>query len=229
MKIRSYGSLLLAVVSLSGSLFPTHAAIESGAANSGLWLGQASIQWTYNGDSLTVRPAIDQHFMLLDTVQTPRLSRSESAECLDLPETLAMEFNTGLWWQNDSSETVSAAAAHFEVGNGLGSASVDTDDAFQIYGIEVSGISLGSSINAYYDNSANPLFTDLAVYELALNGNVDGAGFGEPSNEDSGVSNWDYLWQNAKYVPIEAVPEPNTVPLLMAGGVLLLARRTLKA
>lgn len=251
MKNRSSWLRMLSVVTLSGSLFTADAAIESWSASSGLWPSQASTNWSYNGSSLSVTPAIYGHFMLIDTVQNRRLSYFESAGCLDMPQTLTIEFNMRMWWRNACWDNVSSAAVYFGFGNGLGSAlylgrddvwlsggnntrgagnsSVDTDDEFHTYRIEVSGMSLGSAINVYYDDAANPLFTGSVVHDLALNGNEERIGFGDITREDSGVSKWDYLWHNAACVPIEVVPEPTSATLLIASGMALLARRTLKA
>jgi hypothetical protein len=247
MKIRSNWLQMVSVVVLAGSLFTARAGIEGWSASSGLWPSQASTNWTYHGDSISVTPAIYGHFMLIDTTQNRRMSYFESAGCIDIPNNLIIEFNTRMWWRNACVDTISPAAVFFGLGNGLGSAlylgrddvwlsggnntrgagnsSVDTDDVFHTYRIEVSGITLGSAINVYYDNSATPLFIGSVIYDPALNGNEERVGFGDITQEDSGVSKWDYLWHNAKCVPIEVVPEPTTATLLIAGGALLLARR----
>ena len=247
MKIRFQ---FLSVVTLAGSLFTARAGIESWSASLGLWPSQASTNWTYHGDSRSVTPAIYEHFMLIDTVQNRRLSYFESTGCLDIPNTLTIEFKTRTWWRNACVDTLSPTAVYFGLGGGLGSvlylgrddvwlaggnntrgagaSSVDTDDIFHTYRIEVSGITLGSAINVYYDHSANPLFTGSVIYDLALNGNEERIGFGDITREDSGVSKWDYLWHNAACVPIEVVPEPTTATLLIAGGALLVARRSRK-
>ena len=189
--------------------------------------------------------------MLIDTVQNRRLSYFESAGCLDISNNLTIEFNTRIWWRNACWDTVSPAAVYFGLGGGLGgvlylghddvwlsggngtrgtgNSFVDTDDTFHTYRIEVSGKTLGSAINVFYDNGATPLFTGSVFYDLALNGNEEKIGFGDITQEDSGVSKWDYLWHNAACVPIDSVPEPTTATLLTAGGALLLARRNRKA
>ena len=247
MKCRSSCIRLLSVLAIAGSAFKAQAEIESWSASSGLWPSQASTNWTYYGDSRTVAPAIYGHFMLMDTTQNRRVSYFESAGCIDIPNNLTIEFNTRIWSRNACLDTVSPASVFFGLGNGLGSVlymgrddvwlsggnntrgagstSVDTDDSFHTYRIEVSGLTLGSAINVFYDGGLNPLFTGSVVYDPTLNGNEERIGFGDITREDSGVSKWDYLWHNAKCVPIDSVPEPTTAALLIAGGAMLLARR----
>lgn len=188
--------------------------------------------------------------MLIDTVQNRRLSYFESAGPLDIPNNLTIEFNTRVWWRNACYDTVSPAAVYFGLGGGLGSVlylgkddvwlsggngtrgagtAVDTDDEFHTYRIEVSGITLGSAINVYYDDAVNPLFTGAVIYDPAQNGNRARIGFGDITREDSGVTKWDYLWHNATHAPVDVVPEPTTAALLVASGVLLLTRRNRNA
>jgi hypothetical protein len=224
-----------------------HAEIEFWSASSGLWPNQASANWTYHGDSRSVTPAIYGHFMLIDTTKNRRLSYFESAGSVDIPNNLVIEFNTRVWWRNTSLDNISPAAVFFGLGNGLGSVlylgkddiwlsggsdtrgagvtSVDTNDEFHTYRIEVSGVTLGSEINVFYDGGVNPLFTGSVIYDLALNGNQERIGFGDITREDSGVSKWDYLWHNAKNIPIDVVPEPTSAALLGAGAFLLCSRK----
>ncbi len=238
---------LLSVSAVIGSLFQAHAEIESWSAISGLRPDQASTNWTYHGESQSVRPAFYQDFMLISTTMNRRVSYFESAGCLDIPNNLTIEFRSRVWERNACFNTVSPTAVFFGLGGGLGGAlylghddvwlsggnntrgagtkSVDTDNTFHTYRIELSGVTLGSAINVYYDNSVNPLFTGSVFYDLAMNGKEARIGFGDIKREDSGVSKWDYLWHNAKCVPIDAVPEPTTATLLIAGGAMLLARR----
>lgn len=241
---------LLVVLAVAGLLPKAHAEIEHWSASSGLLPNQASTNWTYHGDSLSVTPAIYNNFMLIDTRKNQRVSHFESAGGIDIPNNLTIEFNARIWSRNACSDTISSAAVYFGLGNGLGSVlylgrddvwlsggngtrragttSVDTDNTFHTYRIEVSGITLGSAINVYYDNSASPLFTGSVFHDPTLNGNEEQIGFGDITRDESGVSKWDYLWHNAAWSPVDVVPEPTTATLLIAGSALLLARRTRK-
>jgi hypothetical protein len=247
MKCRSSCIGLLAVVVVSVSVFQAHAEIESWSASSGLRPDQASTNWTYRGESRSVRPTFYQDYMIISTTQNQRVSYFESAGCLDIPTNLTIEFRTRVWERNACYDTVSPTAVFLGLGGGLGSVlylgrddvwlsggnntrgagtkSVDTDNTFHTYRIELAGLTLGSAINVFYDNSVNPLFTGSVIHDLALNGNDERIGFGDNTRDDSGVSKWDYLWHNAKCVPIDIVPEPTIATLLIAGGAMLLARR----
>lgn len=239
--------LSVVVVGVAGGIFQAHAEIEYWSASAGLRPDQASTNWTYHGESLSVRPTFYQDVMLINSTLNQRVSYFESAGCLDIPNNLTIEFKSRFWERNACADTVSPAAVYFGLGGGLGSVlylghddvwlsggnntrgvgvtSVDTDNTFHTYRIELSGLTLGSAINVYYDNSINPLFTGSVFYDLALNGNEERIGFGDITQEDSGVSKWDYLWHNATCVPLDVVPEPTTAALLIAGGTMLLARR----
>jgi hypothetical protein len=98
---------------------------------------------------------------------------------------------------------------------------VDTDDAFHTFRIELTGATLGSTINVYYDNAVAPLLSSPVVHDQAVYGNSPQIGMGDSSSKDSGVSEWEYLWHNASCIPINAVPEPSSLALLTVGALLL--------
>lgn len=242
-------SLALAVV--AGSLFQARAELELWDASSGLWPSQASTNWSLRGGNEPLLPTSQATYMELPRTRNNRVQYFEAAsEHLVMPNNFTIEFQSRVWNRNVGSDVVSPAAVYFGLGNGLGSvlylgvddvwlgganrtrsvgvSGVDTDDSFHTYRIELSGLSLGSAINIYYDGSVSPLLTGSVFYDLDQNGNINRVGFGDIIREDSGASRWSYLWHNAKYVPIEVVPEPATVGLLIAGGAILLARRNRK-
>ena len=51
-------------------------------------------------------------------------------------------------------------------------ASVDTDNAFHTYRIDVSAIGAGSAVKVYYDNGVSPLFSGALVSDSTLNGSI---------------------------------------------------------
>ena len=195
MKSRSSCLRLLSVVAVAGSLVQAHAEIEHWSASSGLRPDQASTNWSYHGESLSIRPTFYQDVMLISTTLNRRVSYFESAGCLDMPNNLTIEFKARFWERNACVDTVSPAAVFFGLGGGLGGVlylghddvwlsggnntrgagtkSVDTDNLFHTYRIELAGVTVGSAINVYYDNSINPLFTGSVFYDLALNGNEE--------------------------------------------------------
>jgi hypothetical protein len=96
--------------------------------------------------------------------------------------------------------------------------SVDTDDAFHTYRMEIAGKTAGSIVNVYQDGLL--VLTDNSVYN---NGASTGSvAFGESSVLATGISEWTYFSHNAAAV---AAPEPATVTTLLAGCVALAARR----
>jgi hypothetical protein len=251
MKSRNAGIGLASMVAMIGSLFTANAQVESWTATSGLTPTQSSSNWVYRGDSLSVTPTIYGHFMLMDTKLNRRLSYFETKPgSLSLPSNLTIEFSTRFYNRNATINNVSSSALYFGLGNGLGSVvyfgvddvwfggpgntrgagiSTDTDNDFHKYRLEVNGLSLGSQINLYYDDSASPLLTSLVYYDPTFYGNTERIGFGDITKHDSGVSKWSYLWHNAGNLPIQVVPEPTTAAMLIAGGAILLARRNRKS
>jgi len=237
----------LAVV---GSALNVQAYVSNWTASSGLRPDQATTNWTYYGNSPSVTPVFWSNYMVLSTSPNTEVSFFESGPAsIDIPTDLTIEFKARFGSRKGNSTAVSPMSVYFGLGGGLGSvlylglddvwlaggnnirgvgASVDTDDLFHTYRLQLSGSTVGSAINVFYDNSINPLFTGSLLLDSALNGNVERIGFGDHSWADSGVSKWDYLWHNASCVPINSVPEPTSAALLIAGGAMLLARRNRK-
>ena len=171
-----------------------------------------------------------------------------TSELTLMPDALTIEFSARFVSSVADQNTFSPLSVYFCIGNGLGSAfylgsddawlaapnlsrgvaaTVDTDNALHTYRIELSGSTIGSTINVYYDNAASPLLTSTVVHDVAVYGNSPQIGFGDSSTKDSGVSEWGFLWHNASCIPINAVPEPTTAALLIAGA-LVLGRRSLR-
>jgi len=242
---------LISAVALIGSLLTANAQVESWTASSGQIPTQSSTNWLYRGDSLSVTPINYNHYMLIDTTLNRRLSYFETKPgSLSLPSNLTIEFSSLIWERNATVGNLSPAAVYFSLGNGLGSVlylgiddvwfgapgntrgagiSVDTDNEFHTYRLEVTGLSLGSQIDLFYDGDENPLLTSMVYFDQSMNGSSERIGFGDITKHDSGVSKWAYLWHNAGNVPINVVPEPTTAALLMAGGALLIAQRNRKS
>jgi len=166
---------------------------------------------------------------------------------ISMPSNLTIEFKVrfglgimdpGIYADHNGSSSMSVA---FSLGGGLGGAfylgadrvwlagahqtrasgmAVDTDTAFHTYRIELTGATMGSTINVYYDNSVAPLLSSRVVRDVAGYGSAPEISFGDKSTKDSGVSEWEYLWHNAASVPITAVPEPTVGVLLVSAAVL---------
>ena len=98
------------------------------------------------------------------------------------------------------------------------SAVVDTDGAFHTYRIEVTGQSLGSAVNVFYDNGAIPVLTG-ALFATASTTTFIDWGDLTDSPGTGGISEWQSFQHNA------GVPEPNSAILLLFTGGCLLARR----
>lgn len=232
-----------------GGVFSTQAEISYWSASSGLRPDQSSPYWALNYTIPVTMPTVTGGVMQLNTAaKSSREFFTFGPGGIQMPDALTIEFRARFVSSVADQDTFSPLSVYFCIGNGLGSAfylgaddawlaapnlsrgvaaTVDTDNAFHTYRIELSGSTIGSSINVYYDNIAAPLLTSTVVHDVAVYGNSPQIGFGDSSTKDSGVSQWEYLWHNASCIPINAVPEPTAATLLIVGA-LVVGRRTLR-
>jgi hypothetical protein len=96
-------------------------------------------------------------------------------------------------------------------------ASVDTDDAFHTYRIEVNGTAVGSPVSVFYDNGAVPVLTGTLFPSATGEADIN---WGDLSEAVGGVSEWQHFEHNAG-----VVPEPAGAVTAMAGTLVLCARR----
>ncbi len=89
-------------------------------------------------------------------------------------------------------------------------ASVDTDDAFHVYKLEVLGDTTSSLVNVYQDG--NLVLSDTSLYSGPSGGSVL---FGEASTLATGTTEWIRVSHNV--AAVASVPEPETYALMLAG------------
>lgn len=241
-------AILLSVVAL-GTVISASAEVSYWSASSGLRPDETSPYWYLNYTIPVTMPTISGGVMQLETVaKASREFFTFGPAGILMPDTLTIEFGARFVSSVANQNTFSPLSVYFCLGNGLGSAfylgtdntwlaapnqsrgvsaSVDTDNSLHTYRIEVSGATIGSTINVYYDNAVNPLLSSIVVHDVAVYGNSPQIGFEDSSTKDSGVSEWSFLWHNASCIPINAVPEPTTATLLIAGA-LVLGRRAIR-
>lgn len=245
---KSCVTVLSSVVAL-GTALSASGEISYWSATSGLRPDQSSPYWALNYTIPVTMPTISGGVMELATAaKTSREFFTFGPGGILMPDALSIEFGARFVSSVANQNTFSPLSVYFCLGNGLGSAfylgaddtwlaapnqsrgvsaSVDTDNTLHTYRIEVSGSTPGSTVNVFYDNSANPLLTSTVVHDEAVYGNSPQIGFGDSSTKDSGVSEWSFLWHNASCVLINSVPEPTTASLLLIGA-LALSRRTVR-
>jgi hypothetical protein len=97
-------------------------------------------------------------------------------------------------------------------------ATVDTDDAFHTYRIEVTGTAVGSPIRVFYDNGAVPVLTGTLFPSASGEADID---WGDLSEAVGGVSEWQHFEHNAG-----AVPEPGMAMISTAALALCAMGRT---
>jgi MYXO-CTERM domain-containing protein len=61
------------------------------------------------------------------------------------------------------------------------------------------------------------LFTGALVSDATLNGSSLRVGFGDGTQGDSGLEEWEYLYHNASTVAVGTVPEPSAALLGLLG------------
>lgn len=230
-----------------GTLISAQASVSFWSADSGLRPDQLTPYWTLHDDSPATPPIVTNGVMTSATMAKVKKEYFHTGPAgLDMPSDLTIEFKARFVSRVVSANNYSPMSVYFSFGDGLGGmlnlglddvwlagghnirgvgASVDTDNAFHTYRIQLGGTSLGSSINVYYDNAVTPLLTGAVIYDPNLNCEDAEIGFGDVSTKDSGTSEWEYLWHNASCVPINAVPEPTSAALLLAGAFLLGSRK----
>ena len=245
---KSRSAILLSIVAVGG-LFSAQGEISYWSASSGLRPDQTTPYWALNYTVPVTMPTVAGDVMTLTTgAKSSREFFTFGPGGILMPDALTIEFSARFVSSVADQNTFSPLSVYFCIGNGLGSAfylgaddawlaapnlsrgvaaTVDTDNALHTYRIELSGSTIGSTINVYYDNAASPLLTSTVVHDVAVYGNSPQIGFGDSSTKDSGVSEWGFLWHNASCIPINAVPEPTTAALLIAGA-LVLGRRSLR-
>lgn len=235
---------------ISGGVNLASAEIASWAANSGLRPEQLSSYWQLNTSGVNTSTVVSNNLMTLRT--TSRTSYdfyTFGPEGIQMPTALTIEFGARFVSSVAAETTFSPMMVYFCLGNGLGSAlylgaddlwlaapnlsrgvsaSADTDNFLHTYRIEVSGMSAGSSVNVFYDNSVSPLLSSILVNDMSVYGNTPQIGFGDKSRKDSGQSEWAFLWHNAACVPITPVPEPTVASLLLASLALWAKRNGTK-
>jgi len=240
---RKSRSVILSSIVVVGGLFSAWAEISYWSASSGLRPDETSPYWALNYTVPVTLPSVADNVMTLSTgAKSAREFFTFGPGGILMPDALTIEFSARFVSAVADQNTFSPLSVYFCIGNGLGSAfylgaddawlaapnlsrgvstTVDTDNALHTYRIELSGATIGSTINIYYDNAATPLLTSTVVHDVAVYGNAPQIGFGDSSTKDSGVSEWGFLWHNASCVPINAVPEPTTAVLLIAGALVL--------
>ncbi len=71
------------------------------------------------------------------------------------------------------------------------------------------------------DNYISPLLAETGLSAAPIFDSELHVRFAVSANEDSGDAGWDYLWNAASKIPINAVPEPSTTTLILTGAFLL--------
>lgn len=95
-----------------------------------------------------------------------------------------------------------------------GSATVDTDDAFHTYRMEVLGTQTGALVNVYQDGAL--LLSKNALYAPPV-ASPSAVSWGESSTLVTGTSRWKSVRHNMAAVAVSPVPEPATWGLMAAG------------
>jgi len=92
------------------------------------------------------------------------------------------------------------------------------------YQIELRNVNGKPVVTEDCHNPLLPLLIGEGITGSGLNKSEPPAEFGERPSEDPAASEWEYLWNNASIVPINAVPEPSIAALLAIGAILVTRR-----
>jgi hypothetical protein len=230
-----------ALCAAAGLLLATtaHAEIATWHASSGLLPTQASPAWTLVDTANPENPILDNGVLTIGTSgQSELLYYRMDGAAVALPDSgpywmeATMQYVSGgwttSWWRAPALMSIRfdngrIAIAEFRRDsiflragdNTLGSVnnSVDTDDSFHTYRMEVLGTTSGSVVNLFQDGQL--IVSDNSVYNA---GSSMGVAFGEGSTLAYGVSRWTYVSHNMAAVA-SPVPEPTSAALLLLGGL----------
>jgi hypothetical protein len=229
---------LVTLLGVAGVAASRAGEISHWSAASGLLPNQLTSDWTMIDTAPLHDPVLSGGHMGLATQAKWETMYFEQFNGLHFGSSLTIEFRARFGSRVDSADSYSPAFVYFAFGSGLGSvlylgeddvwlangnvvrgpgAGVDTDDAFHTYRLEIGGLTAGSPINVYYDNSPSPLFGGVVFQNNEFNGPSQRLGFGDGTHGDSGYSEWEYLWHNASCVPVGTIPEPSSAALFAAG------------
>jgi hypothetical protein len=226
----------------TGSVFlclTAPAATNAWYASTGLLPDQTTTNWVLS-DTAVANPALSGGIMTLATSANSEGMNYRQTANLALPSNWTIEFSAKFDSRNATANNNSSMAIFFTTASSVGNilylrqddiwlangflvrgpaATVDTDNAFHTYRIELSGTTSGSAVKVYYDNGALPVLTHQLVTDATLNGGSQRIGFGDATAGDSGVSEWEYFWHNGSAVSV--VPEPSSAALLGMTAALL--------
>lgn len=227
-----------------------HAEIATWHASSGLLPTAASPAWTLTDTANPENPVLaDGYLTIATSAQSETMLFEMEGAAAALPASgpywmeATLQYVSGAWntswWRAPALMAIRfdngrLAIAEFRRDsvflragdNTLGAInnSVDTDNAFHTYRMEVSGTSSGSVVNLFQDGQL--ILSDNSVYNA---GSSLGVSFGESSVLAYGVSRWTYVSHNMAAVA-SPVPEPASAPLLLLGALglatMLRQRRT---
>jgi len=209
-------------------------------ASSGLMPDQIGNPYTLV-DTSVKDPILSSGILTIDTdIDSELMLYSMTGSTLAMPVAPVIEFNMRMDSHSTSFPTLrTGAAVSITTQNSVGNvvyigidevffltsggaqgptANIDTDTSFHDYRIEVAGLSSGSTISLFQDNSlvlSHVLVTDAPNY-----GNEERIFFGNNTTVAHGTSEWVSFQHNAA-----AVPEPSSLFLVSTASLLFCSRR----
>ena len=233
--------------------FPTHAATNAWFASTGLLPNQTTSDWVLR-DTAAANPALAGGHLTLSTAANSEGLFYLQTNNLSISSPVRIEFSAKFDSRNTNLNWISPMSVIFTTGvsggGGVGNilyigqddvwvsgplfgqrgpnAQVDTDGGFHVYDIEVTSpttAGVGNQLKVFYDHGSSPIISGTLSSDFNLTGTVRRFGFGDTTQGDSGVSEWEYFWHNGSTVAVGEVPEPGTLALLGLGGLLLGKRR----